>query len=372
MSARRGFTGPGQTTRRALLGTALAAPLGSPALSQPSTAATVNFVGWTGTEAIQAAVRDQIARFTLASGLRVAHQQFPWTNYRMSLLARLISQGPADVVWLSDAWLPEFVESNWISPIGDIAALTRFNPDSQASCVEADSYRGRQYGLPYYRDCMAFFYNARMLDEAGISEPPRSWAELVQQAQLIKARGLSAAPLGIPLAADPWLIEVISTLVFSFGGQFVNAARRPVMAEQPQTRMALSFLADAILRERIMLPDAVQHSEAELMQDFGDGQHAFAILPSYRMRYLNDPSRFARARSFRLALMPNGGDAQGHATCGWVRLYAMTGGAAANPQRRANAISFMESFGGRDDSGNYAMAKRLLLGAGLNGCQIPL
>lgn len=357
--------------RRGLLGTGLSLALTTPALTQTADPQTVSFISWSSTDATQTALREQIASFMTASGLRVAHQHFPWSSYRTALLSRMLGEGPADVIWLSDAWLPEFADAGWVRPIEDVAALARFAPDTRAACRAGMSHRGEQYGLPYYGDNMALLYNARLLERAGFSAPPKSWTELTQQAQMMRRRGLLAAPFGLPLAADPWLIEVISTLVFSFGGNFVHAGEA-VMAQQPATRAALEFLMHAVLHERIVAAEALNASEDDVLEAFGQGQHAFAILPSYRLRFLNDTSRFARAGSFHVALMPNGGDAVRHETCGWVRMYALTSAAAGNLRRLRNATAFMEAFGGRDHTGDYTMAKRLLFAAGLPFCPTSL
>jgi multiple sugar transport system substrate-binding protein len=363
---------PTSLPRRTLLGAGLSLGLAAPALGQLPGSQTVTFIGWSSGDAVQTAIREQITSFMAASGLRVAHQHFPWNNYRTALLSRMLGEGPADVIWLSDAWLPEFAEAGWITPINDIAALMRFEPETRAACLAGMSHRGQQYGLGYYADNMVFLYNARILERAGFAEPPKTWEEVVQQAQVIRRRGLSAQPLTMPLAVTPWLIEIISTLVFSFGGSFVDAAGEAVMAQRPETRAALEFLAHMILHERLIPADAVNTSEDDALEAFGWGQHAFAILPTYRMRFLNNAARSRAAGQFRVALMPNGGDAKGHHTCGWVRMYAMTSAAAANLHRLRNAAAFMEAFGGRDETGEYRMAKRLLFHAGVPFCPTPL
>jgi multiple sugar transport system substrate-binding protein len=362
---------PAPLSRRSLVTALLTAPSLARTAAAQADPQTVNFLGWSSSASIHGALRAQITSFMAATGLRVAHQHFPWGSYRTALLSRMLSEGPADVVWLSDAWLPEFAAAGWVRPVDDIAALTRFTPETREACLRGMSYRGEQYGVPYYTDNMAFLYNDRMLARAGLGEPPKSWAEVVQQAQVIRRRGLSPAPIGLPLTADPWLIEVISTLVFSFGGAFA-AGGEAVMTERPQTRAALDFLARLLLREHLVAPEAVNSSEDDVLEAFGQGQHAFAILPTYRLRALNDPARYALAGHFRVALMPNGGEATEHETCGWVRMYALTSGAAGNLRRLRNAAAFMAAFGGRDHTGEYAMAKRLLFDVGLPFCPTPL
>ena len=39
---------------------------------------------------------------------------------------------------------------------------------------------------------MGFIYNAELLDKAGIKAPPATWAEVAEQAKIIKDKGLVA------------------------------------------------------------------------------------------------------------------------------------------------------------------------------------
>ncbi len=70
--------------------------------------------------------------------------------------------------------------------------------------------------------------------------------------------------------------------------------------------------------------------------------------------------------------MPRGPRATASATCGWIRFYGMTPGAKANAGRRANAVKFMEFFGGKDTTGSYTLQKLLLTDVGLPFCTTPL
>lgn len=359
-----------QLSRRALLAAAVAQVPAAPALAQGNVRPDVTFVSWSAALDV---VREQITQFSAASGLHVAHQHFPWANYRNALLSRLIRRGPADVVWLSDSWLPEFAQAGWVAPISDIPALTRFNAEAWPICTNAMSWQGQQFGLGYYVDNMAFFYNREILARAGIATPPTTWQEVLDQSRHIQRRSLVEHALALPLAADPWLIEIITALVYSFGGRFIDDTGRPVMTDpQVGAGAALAFLQDAIHHERVLSPAAVEAAETDVLEAFGAGRHAFAILPTYRFRVLNDPAQSPAAPHFRSVLMPNGGNAQGHETCGWVRFYAMASAAAEDERRRANATRFIAAFGGRDEAGNYSMQKRLILNTGQPYCATPL
>ncbi len=58
-------------------------------------------------------------------------------------------------------------------------------------------YEGKQYGLPLTTNSLGLFYNKKMLEEAGIEEPPTTWEELEETAAALttdeaKGFGLSA------------------------------------------------------------------------------------------------------------------------------------------------------------------------------------
>jgi multiple sugar transport system substrate-binding protein len=330
----------------------------------------VNFIGWS---AAVDQVRAHISAFERATNIRVNYENFPWAQFRTALVTRLVGNAPIDVSWISDAWLPEFAEAGWLADINDIPELMRFNAEAATYCTQSMTYRGRQYGLAYYGDHMSFMYNADILRRAGITNPPTTWDEVIEQSLRIKQQNIAEFPLLLSLAADTWLIEFVSALTFSFGGRFVDDAGAAVMQDANRGAVrAATFLRDAIHRHRILSPGAVETGEINGLRAFGTGAHAFAIVPTYRIRALNDASQSPAAGNIRIALMPRGGPQGTHETCGWIRFYGMTPGAKNDRTRRANSVRFMEFFGGRDHEGNYSLQRLLLTDLGLPFCTTPL
>ena len=361
-------------SRRGILAGLLGAPAvlaglpGGRAMAQAGGA--VNFIGWS---AAVDQVKAQISAFERATNIRVNYENFPWAQFRTALVTRLVGNAPIDVSWVSDAWLPEFAEAGWLADISDVPQLLRYNGEAAEYCTQSMTYRGKQYGLAYYGDHMSFMYNTDLLQRAGISAPPASWDEVVQQSQKIKQQGISEFPLLLSLTADTWLIEFVSALTFAFGGRMVDEQGNAVMADANHgSVLAARFLRDAITQHRILSPGAVETGEINGLRAFGSGAHAFAIVPTYRIRALNDPSQSQAAGKIRIALMPKGGPDGSNATCGWIRFYGMTPGAKADRARRDRAVKFIEFFGGRDTSGNYSMQKLLLTDVGLPSCAMPV
>lgn len=361
-------------SRRAILGGAASAGAaylaGSPVAAIAQAAGVVNFTAWS---AAVDQVKSHISAFENATKVKVNYENFPWAQYRTSVVTRLVGNAPMDVLWVSDAWLPEFAEAKWLAPIDDIPELMKYNAEAASYCTQSMVYKNRQYGLAYYGDHMSFLYNTDVLQRAGIDKPPTTWDEVVQASLKIKQAGIVEYPMLLSLAIDTWLVEFMSAMVFSNGGRFVDAQGAAMMAEPGRGAVeTAAWIRDAIHSHKIVSPGAVETPEINGLRAMGAGQHAFGIVPTYRLRALNDPSQSPAAGKIRPALMPRGPKATASATCGWIRFYGMTPGAKASAARRANATKFIEFFGGRDTTGEYTMQRLLLTDLGLPFCTTPL
>ncbi len=301
------MTGIPSVSRRTLLGSMLSA--GALSASAFPTAlqaqgSAVNFTSWS---AAVDQVKSHIGAFEKATKLKVNYENFPWAQYRTSVVTRLVGNAPMDVLWVSDAWLPEFAEAQWLATIDDVPELMKYNADAAPYCTQSMTYKGKQYGLSYYGDHMSFVYNADILQRAGIDKPPATWDEVVQASLKIKQAGIVEYPLLLALGIDTWLIQFMSAMVFSNGGRFVDPQGAPIMAEPGRGAIeAAAWVRDAIHTHKIVSPGAVETVEINSLKAFGAGQHAFYITPTYRLRAMNDPTQATAAGKIRPALMPRG------------------------------------------------------------------
>jgi multiple sugar transport system substrate-binding protein len=352
------------TSRRSFLKTSAAglaasalAPVGRALAAEP-----IHFATWS---AAVDTVKSHVAAFEAKTGLQVDYSNTPWAQFRESMITKFVGNAPIDTLWVSDSWLPEWAEAGWLVPVDQYKSLTAYNADVDDFCVKSMTYKGKQYGITYYTDYMGFIYNKDMLQKAGISAPPASWAEVTDQAKIVKDKGLSQYPMLVSMAQETWLIEFISALVFSSGGSFTDDKGNAVM-QDPATGAvsALQWLVDAVHKHRILSPSCVETGELAGLKSFSSGQHAFGLIPKYRLRTLNDPKQSQIAGHATLALMPKG-EKGSHATVGWMRFYGLTPRAQADSARLAETLKLMEWFGGKAD-GEYKFQKLLFkdVGAG--------
>lgn len=355
----------GDSNRRDFLKYAAAAGAASSgALSLDALAqnAPINLSTWSAAVDL---VRSHVTAFESKMGLKVNYSNAPWAQYREAMVTKFVGKAPMDVLWVSDSWLPEWADAGWIAPINNYPELMKYNADADDFCTKSMQYKGKQYGLTYYSDYMAFFYDEEILKKAGIAAPPKTWDELLQQSLKIKAAGLSEYPMMLSMARESWLIEFLTAMVYSNGGRFTDDSGAAVMADPKKgAQQALQWIVDAVQKHKIISPACVETGELNGLKSFGSGNHAFALLSRYRIRTLNDPKQSAVAGRIKQALIP-AGPGGSHMTVGWMRFHGMSAQAAANKARAANAVKLIEWFGGKAD-GQYQFQKLLFndLGTG--------
>lgn len=329
---------------------------------QVMAAETIHFSAWSAAVDL---VKSHVNAFQKSKGLNVNYSNFPWAQYRETMVTRLVGGAPLDMMWVSDAWLPEWAEAGWIKPVDGFKDLMKYNAEAEKFCTDSMTYNGRQYGLTYYTDFMGFMYDADKLKKAGISSPPKTWDDVTQQCLKIKEAGISEYPLMLALAKESWLIEFMAAMVYSQGGRFTDDKGMGAMDSASEGALkALQWVVDAVHKHKIVSPACVETGELTGLKAFASGNHAFALEPKYRMRHLNDPKQSKIAGNVKQILMPKG-DGGSHATVGWMRFHGMSAAAAADKRRAANTAKLIEWFGGKAD-GEYKFQKYLFtdIGAG--------
>lgn len=119
---------------------------------------------------ISAAVINELAGdFTDEYGVEVEVQQFQFDEIRQQFIQTAPTGEGPDVIIGAHDWLGELVANGVISPV-DLAGLEEeFNPNA----INAFTFDGALYGVPYAVDNIAFFRNVDLVPEA-----PATWDEV--------------------------------------------------------------------------------------------------------------------------------------------------------------------------------------------------
>ncbi|WOX23605.1 extracellular solute-binding protein [Streptomyces solicathayae] len=88
----------------------------------------------------------------------------------------------------------------------------------------AGEMRRVQYGLPFVASTRLLFYNKKLFADAGITEPPTTWAELAAAAKKLK-RDKVAYPFALPLGPEEAQAETMMWLLSGGDGYTDDAGR---------------------------------------------------------------------------------------------------------------------------------------------------
>ena len=148
--------------------------------------------------------------------------------------------------------------------------------DTEHSFIEAalEPYRHQEeyWAVPLYGMVQVLWYRKDIFDEAGITEPPQTWDELVEVARELTTdeRHGIAVPAGRNLASD----QVIYSFMITAGAEDLFDEQCNVIFDTPETVKTLALYRDLL---EVSPPDATAFAWGEPQALFNAGLSAMAI-----------------------------------------------------------------------------------------------
>lgn len=162
------------------------------ATDAPPERADADLVIWTD-DARAALLQDIGDQFAADNGLTVAVQQLDFGRIRDDL----VTQGPAgegpDVIVGAHDWLGKLVTNGAVAPL----ELGEASGDYEPIAIEALTYDGQVYGLPYAIENIALFRNTELAPEA-----PVDWDDMIATGQALVDAGDADLPLALQVGPD--------------------------------------------------------------------------------------------------------------------------------------------------------------------------
>jgi multiple sugar transport system substrate-binding protein len=146
-------------------------------------------------------------------------------------------------------------------------------------------YQGKQYGMPWILDTKYLFYNKEMLKKAGFNAPPKTWAELNEQAAAIKKQGIVQFPIVWSWAQAEAVICDYATLLSANKGSFLDDKGSPSF-QTGGGLDALKYMVDST-KSGISNPNSKEYLEEDVRRVFQNGEAAFALNWTYMFNLAN-------------------------------------------------------------------------------------
>ncbi|MFV2117466.1 ABC transporter substrate-binding protein [Streptomyces sp. Act-28] len=173
-------------------------------------------------------------------GTTVTIEQQPWENRDEKLATALGSGKGPDVVLLNPDQVPQYLASGAIRPVDK--AVGNIKDKFLPNALTALTHDGRLYAVPIYHTVTTTLYNKRLLDRAGITEPPATWDEVKAAAPRLKRAGV--ATLDYSASNEATLNLNFYPLLWQAGGRVFSPDGRKAAFNGPEGVAALTFLTD--------------------------------------------------------------------------------------------------------------------------------
>ncbi|SDL97552.1 ABC transporter substrate-binding protein [Streptomyces wuyuanensis] len=210
-------------------------------------------------------------------GVDLSIEQLPWENRDQKLATAFGSGKGPDVVLLGPDQIPQYQANGAIQPVDRAIGEARdaFRPNA----LEAMSQDGKVYAAPIYHTVTSTLYNKKLLEKAGITEPPSTWDAIRAAAPKLKQAG--ASTLDYSASNEASLNMSFYPLLWQAGGKVFDDGGRKAAFNGPEGVEALTFLVD--LYKSGAVPKSAMNN-ANLFTDQALGKQQVA------MGYTNTPA----------------------------------------------------------------------------------
>lgn len=205
--------------------------------------------------------------------VKVHTKAVEFTDLLTTFMVRQAAGQGADIIHPYCLWNGQLVRAGVLrpAPVEDAEEIRRGYGEA---AVRAASVGGRVYGYPTELQTYALYYNRRLLREADVDGPPRTWRELEEAAYRTARRDRYGNTLvqgfGLSTYDDSTTVGQTLALLNAAGGTFVSADGRRTAIDSPAGRAVFE------LEHRLVVNGAAAPG-VNVYKAFPSGQAAMVV-----------------------------------------------------------------------------------------------
>ena len=200
--------------------------------------------------------------------LKVRWVDVPWTAMQSKILAAVSSKTAPDVVNLNPDFAAQLAGRNaWLPLENQVPAATQ--AEYLPNIWKASTLNGKSFGIPWYLTSRIAIYNTDLLKKAGLSEPPKTYAELAQAAKTIKEKTGKYAFFITAVPSDSG--EILESFV-QMGVKLIDAQGRAAF-NSAEGKAAFTYWAD-LYKQKLIPPEVTTEGHRHAVELYQSGQTA--------------------------------------------------------------------------------------------------
>jgi len=209
--------------------------------------------------------------------------------------------GGYDTILIDTVWPAEFASAGFLLDITDKVSK-EMTDDIWPAALKAVTWEDKLVGMPWLNDVEYFYYNEKMIKQAGFDAPPKTWTELIEQSKVLKEKGIAEYPFIDEWAQEEALTAQYTQYLYAFGGEFFDKDFNPLFNKGGGLK-ALEFMVNNT-KAGYINPASIESSWEACRNVFSQGKSAFCLNFTYMWGLVNNPDESKIVGDAKLALMP--------------------------------------------------------------------
>lgn len=209
--------------------------------------------------------------------------------------------GTYDIVLIDCIWPAEFAAAGFLKDVTTLVT-PEMREDIWPGALEAVTYKGKLYGMPWINDVMYLYYNDELLKKAGYDHPPKTWTEVMEMSMTAKQKNIVEYPFIEYFQQDEGLTIDFTYYLAAFGGKFFDENDKPAF-NSPEGKAALDYLVVG-MKNGMYNPASFESTYEEVRHIYSQGDALFSINWTYVNNLSNDPNESLIAGESKIALVP--------------------------------------------------------------------
>jgi multiple sugar transport system substrate-binding protein len=260
------------------------------------------------------------------SSKRAEFQLVPYEQQTQLFLAALAAGNAPDVISLDIILHPYFNSLGAFLDITDRINALDYRAALPEGMLHLGEAEGRYYGIPYTVDLSGLVWNKELFREAGLDpeRPPETWDELIEYAQKLTKTNDSGEVeqygFAIVGTSAGWQMFGFMPVVWSFGGDLLNADGTEVLIDSPESIEALQMWVDLIHKYKVAPLNSATWQYSDVYNGFVTGRVAMMLSGNYNIITFKED---APHLDFGITFIPRASDG-GHASFSGGNLMAIS------------------------------------------------
>jgi multiple sugar transport system substrate-binding protein len=233
----------------------------------------------------------------------------PINGYFDNGAAAILAGSPPDILDIDITQVATFAAKNLLTDITADVETKLKAADFIKTCWDYSHFKGKMYGMPNRGTGNVWFYNKKMFDDAKDAYPKDGWtyADMLAIAQKISVPGkLYGVGISADLSDPNNCMSSFAPVLWSYGGDFLNADNTKCVMDQPAAIKAITFWTELLTRYKVVPEGSVNYTTSRdvvplftankvAMLTFGvSGADTFNKVPGLQWGLVQAPSGFNR------------------------------------------------------------------------------